>query len=267
MATLCMELRQVWNYRRFILGAVAREFKSRFNRSVLGVLWLLAAPFAMITIYVVVFSHVMQARVPGSGDIYAYSVFICAGMLPWQWFAELLSRNTGVFVDNAGLVKKNNFPRLVLPTINLFASGFNYFLASAIFFTFLIATGTWPGLVVLMIIPLLLLQSLFASALGFLLGVINVFFRDVGNAVGLVLQFWFWLTPIVYAADALPKNLKTYLSFNPMLPIIRGYQDIFLHRAMPDFSSYVPILVLTLLLTLLAYQAYQKASPQITDEL
>jgi len=261
------EIKQLWHYRRFIAGSVVREFRSRFKRSLLGALWLLLAPFAMILIYTLIFSHVMQARVPGASQPYSYSIFICAGLLPWQWFSELVTRNTGLFLDNASLIKKNNFPRMVLPVINFLSSGVNFALSWGIFCGFLLLSGAWPGWIMLLILPLLALQAIFASALGFFLGVVNVFFRDVGNAVALVFQFWFWLTPIVYSFKSLPAWLSPYLQMNPMTPLITAYHAVIVDAAPPDWASLDVVALPALGLLALSTWVYRKASAQIMDEI
>ncbi|WP_026686567.1 ABC transporter permease [Azovibrio restrictus] len=261
------ELGRVWHYRRFIAGTVLREFKGKFNRSILGALWLLLAPFAMISIYTLVFSHVMNARFSGAAGPYSYSIFICAGLLPWQWFSELLSRNVGLFVDNAGLIKKNNFPRMALPVINFCASGVNFLLAVLVFLVFLLAVGQWPGWPMLLAIPLLLLQSAFASVLGFFLGVLNVFFRDVANAMALILQFWFWFTPIIYHADVLSPRVAGYLALNPLMPVFQGYQGIFLEQAVPDWSALLPLVAFVAVMLPLTFWFYRRVGAEIVDEL
>lgn len=257
----------LWRYRRFILGSVVREFRSRYSRSLLGGLWLLLAPFAMILIYTIVFSKIMQARLPGTQHVYSYGIYLCAGLLPWQWFSELLSRNTGLFVDNAGLIKKNSFPRMTLPVISFLATGLNFMLAALVFLAFLTVSGMLPGMVVLWALPLMLLQAALASALGFCLGVLNVFFRDVGQAVGIVMQFWFWLTPIVYPLEVLPERIQGYLGWNPVTPLIQAYQGIFVSHDAPQWNTLWPLCALTLLAALLAARLYRAARNQLTDEL
>ncbi len=257
----------LWRYRRFIVGSVIREFRSRHSRSLLGGLWLLLAPFAMILIYTVVFSKIMQTRLPGTSHVYSYSIYLCAGLLPWQWFSELLSRNTTLFIDNAGLIKKNSFPRMTLPLICFLASGLNFMLTAIVFLAFLAVSGALPGGSMIWVLPLLLLQGAFAGSLGFCLGVLNVFFRDVGQAVGIILQFWFWLTPIIYPLEVLPERVQGYLAWNPVAPLIRAYQKIFVWHEAPQWTSLWPLLALTILTTLLAIRLYRSARNQLTDEL
>lgn len=256
----------LWQYRRFILGSVAREFKSRYARTVFGAAWLLLAPFAMILVYTIIFSHIMHARLPGNQEPFAYSIYLCAGLLPWQWFSELFSRNVGIFVDHGGLIKKSSFPRLALPVIAFLASACNFALVTGLFLLFLLFMGRWPGWEILALLPILLLQSTFALGLGVALGVLNVFFRDVGQAVGIVLQFWFWLTPIVYPAATLPGWARDYLSWNPLLPLFEAYQSVLLGQGMPHWEKLIGFSVLTLFTVLLAAWVYRAAESQLADE-
>lgn len=258
---------ELWRYRRFIIGSVVREFRSRYSRSLLGGLWLLLAPFAMILIYTIVFSKIMQTRLPGVSHAYSYSIYLCAGLLPWQWFSELLSRNTTLFIDNAGLIKKNSFPRMTLPLICFLASGLNFMLISIVFLAFLTLSGSLPGGSIIWVLPLLLLQGVLGSGLGFCLGVLNVFFRDVGQAVGIILQFWFWLTPIIYPLEVLPERLQGYLGWNPVTPLTQAYQQIFVWHEAPQWTTLWPVLALTILTTVLAIYLYRAARNQLTDEL
>jgi lipopolysaccharide transport system permease protein len=109
-------IKALWAYRGFILGSVRREFQSRYQNSVLGAAWAVLNPLAMIVVYTVIFSQVMRARLPGAEtSSFAYSIYLCAGVLTWGLFAEITSRAQTVFIDNAGLLKKLSFPRMSLP--------------------------------------------------------------------------------------------------------------------------------------------------------
>ena len=268
MTTFRSALAELWHYRRFILGSVIRELRSRHTRSVLGAAWLLLAPFAMILVYTLVFSRIMHARLPGSPERFAYSIYLCAGLLPWQWFTELLGRNIGIFVDHGSLIKKSTFPHMALPVIAFLSSAINFLLIFSVFLLFLVVSGNWPGWGILWSIPLLLLQSLFATGLGLALGVLNVFFRDVGQAMGIILQFWFWLTPIIYPVDSLPEWAKGPLRFwNPVTPLFEGYQRIFLERGAPSWPDLLPLVIVTISAVLIASFFYRAGRHQLTDEL
>lgn len=203
----------LWSYRGFILGSVKREFQARYRNSLFGALWTVLNPLSMILVYTVIFSTIMRARLPGVDDGLAYSVYLCAGLLTWGLFAEITTRSQSMFLENANLLKKISFPRICLPVIVLLNAGINFAIILGLFLGFLLITGRLPGMALLALVPLLILQVMFAAGLGMILGVLNVFFRDVGQFFGICLQFWFWLTPIVYPlcdpADGHPELYRT----------------------------------------------------------
>ncbi|MCV5179319.1 O8 family O-antigen export ABC transporter permease subunit, partial [Escherichia coli] len=115
---------------------------------------------------------------------------------------EMLDKGQSVFINNANLIKKLSFPKICLPIIVTLSAVLNFAIIFSLFLIFIIVTGNFPGWLFLSVIPVLLLQILFAGGLGMILGVMNVFFRDVGQLVGVALQFWFWFTPIVYVLNS-----------------------------------------------------------------
>jgi len=192
---------------------------------------------------------------------------LCAGVLTWAFFSETVSRAQNVFLENANLLKKISFPRLCLPVIVAANASLNFVIIFGLFTIFLIASGSFPGLVYLAMIPLLIIQLLFSVGLGITLGVLNVFFRDVGQLFGVVLQFWFWLTPVVYPINILPVFVRDALRFNPMTNLITSYQGILVNGQWPDWSSLWPVSVLALLLCYWGMSLFRKHAGEMVDEL
>jgi len=260
-------LRGVWHYRGYILGSVRREFQSKYGNAVLGAAWTVLNPLAMILVYTVIFAQVMRAKMPGAEGPYAYSIYLCAGILTWSLFAEITTRAQTMFIDQANLLKKISFPRVCLPLIVVLNALMNFAIIFGIFVLFLVFSGNFPGWIFFAIIPVLLLQIALASGIGLVLGVLNVFFRDVGQFYTIFLQFWFWFTPVVYSASILPAEVKPLLAWNPMAPLIGAYQTILLHGQAPDWAAMTPALVLAVLLCALGLQLFRKRSGEMVDEL
>ena len=261
-------LRSIWNYRGFIFGSVKREFQSKYRNSVLGAAWMVLNPLSMIIVYTVVFSRLMKARLPGMDSTFAYSIYLCAGVLTWGMFAEIVGRGQTVFMENANLLKKLSFPRICLPVITVLNAGLNFAIISTLFISFLIISGNFPGWVALAAIPIILLQVVFSIGLGMILGVLNVFFRDVGQFFTIVLQFWFWFTPIIYPITILPSDLGKYLMlWNPMAPIINSYQTIFVIGQIPQWKTLLIPLFLSIVLCIMGIRLFRKHSGEMVDEL
>ncbi len=126
----------LWGYRGFVLGMVVRDFRGRYFGSVLGASWAIINPLAQILIFTVVFSQVMRARLTGVSDDLAYGLFLCAGLLPWGYLVEVLTRSQLVFLEHGNLLKKMSFPRVTLPVYVFLSATLN----------FAIDMGAIPGL-------------------------------------------------------------------------------------------------------------------------
>lgn len=257
----------LWRYRSFIFGSIKREFQTKYRNSLLGAVWNILNPLAMIVIYTVIFSQVMRAKLPGVDHTFAYSIYLCAGILSWGLFAEIVSRSQVMFVDNGNLLKKINFPRICIPAIIIGSALLNFLIVSVIFCVFLLVSGYFPGVVILSIIPVIAVLVVFAIGLGMTIGVLNVFFSDVGQFFGIFLQFWFWLTPIVYSATILPANLQEYVSYNPLAGIVMACQTVLVKGEWPDWYGILPATIVGLLLCILGMRLFQKRAAEMVDEL
>ncbi len=260
-------LKPLWLYRGFILGSVKREFQSKYRNSLLGAAWTVINPLAMILVYTVIFSQVMRAKLPGVDSTFAYSIYLCAGVLTWGLFAEITGRAQNMFLEHANLLKKLSFPRLTLPVIVVANASLNFAIVFGLFTVFLIISGNFPGLAYLALLPVLAIQIALAIGLGISLGVLNVFFRDVGQLFGIVLQFWFWMTPIVYPATILPEKFQSLMSLNPMAQLAGAYQTILIGGHWPNWQALWLVALLSLLLCGLGFHLFRKHAGEMVDEL
>ena len=260
-------LDSLWRARHFVLGSVRREFQSRYTNSLLGPAWPFLQPAVMILIYTVVFSQLMQAKIPGVQGEASYSVFLCAGLVAWNLFAELLTRLTTLFVDNANLLKKVSFPWQCLPLITVASGVINHLIMTSLLLAVLLSLGggSWPLWVHLL--PVLALLVFLACGLGLVLAFVNVFFRDVAQILALGLQLLFWLTPVVYPLSILPDYAQRVVALNPLLPIVQAYQSVLALGSVPDYSALMYPLLLGVLLWALALRMSTKLLADVVDEL
>jgi len=260
-------LRDVWSFRGMIWSSVKREFQSRWTGTQFGPFWLVAQPLATIVIFTVIFANIMRPGMPAHDSKFAYSIYLCSGVLTYGLFSEMLGRSVNIFVENANLLKKITFPKLCLPMIILVSSILNFAIIMSLFLLFLIIISAFPGWVILSVLPVLGIQLMLAMGLGMLLATINVFYRDVQQMVQVILQFWFWLTPIVYVAPTLPPTAQRILDLNPLWPLIQAYQGIFLEHQIPDWAGLIYPLLLALFFLVLGVFAFYKLQGEIVDEL
>lgn len=260
-------LRECWDFRGFILASVKRDFVTRYLGTQLGFFWAILQPLTMIVIYTVVLAEIMKPALPGHATRFAYGVYLCAGIIVWQLFSEVLNRSVGIFVHNADLLKKVNLPKLAFPIVVALSGLSNFAIIFSLFLAFLLAIGSFPFPAVLAIVPVVLLVVAFALGLGVLLGTINVFYRDVEQGTAMVLQFWFWLTPIVYPGRALPDLAAHVFAWNPLWPIVGFSQAIFLENRVPEWSALAYPAAATAVLLLLGLIAFRRLAGEIVDEL
>jgi lipopolysaccharide transport system permease protein len=257
----------ILEYRDFIFASIRREFEIKYLNSALGALWTIINPLALILIYTLVFSRIMQARLPNIDGTYAYSIYLCTGILLWSLFSEIALKAQTVFLEQANLLKKVNFPRLCLPIVVVGNGLLNFMIIATLFAVFLALVGSLPGIVVLAFVPIVALTVWFAVALGIALGILNVFFRDVGHFFSVVLQFWFWLTPIVYPLAILPPVAQELMALNPLAGLIAAAQGVVLREVWPDWSSLAPAAVVAVLMSVLAVRLYLSRGAEMQDEL
>lgn len=261
-------IKALWSYRDFIRGMVKREFQGRYQRSLMGSLWAVIDPLSMIIIYSLIFSNLMGAKLGGTNDHWAFTIHICAGIIAWEYFAEVITRTQNMFISNANLLKKMSFPRVTLPVIALSSATINFAIIFTLYLLFLMLIGRFPGIDILAWIPLLIIQQGIAVGLGLFIGTLNVFFRDIGQTTQVILRFWFWFTPIVYPASILPEPLKEIMfAINPMAVFVNSYQNIMLYQTLPDFSDFIPYLILMMVLLGIGFATFMRLSGEMVDEL
>lgn len=260
-------LKSIYQYRGFIKSTIKRDFQSRYQLSMLGASWLVLQPLAMILVYTLVFANVMKAKLPGIESSFAYSIYLCAGVLTWGLFTEIQGRSTTIFLDNANLLKKISFPRICLPIIVTSTAIINFCIVFALFTIFLLISGNSPGTVYFHTIPVLIILLGFVVGFGIVLGVLNVFFRDVGQLMSVVIQFWFWLTPIVYPIAILPLWAHKIMAINPMAAIIGAMQTILVTHEAPNYSTLIYPLILAIIFLMLGFYLFKKHSGEIVDEI
>jgi len=260
-------LAAVWHYRHFILSSIRNDLRSRFARSKLGALWMILQPLAQVAIYSLVLSRIMAAKLPGIDSRYAYVIYLMAGMIAWALFSEVLMRSLTMFVDSGNLMKKIVFPRVCLPLITTGSALVNnilLLLVSAVVFALI---GHPPSAAMLWLPVLVLVNLVFALGVGLILGVLNVFVRDIAQVMNVLLQLLFWMTPIVYMPTIIPERLQAVLAYNPMAHIVRDFQNVILYGQAPGLRGLAVIAGAAAVLLVLALMLFRRAAPDMVDVL
>lgn len=260
-------IKSVWDYRHFIVGSIKNEYQTRFARSKVGALWMILHPLAQVAIYALILSSVLAAKLPGIDNKYAYAIYLMAGMLSWSLFAEVFNRCLTVFIDNGNLLKKMAFPRIALPLIVTGSAILNNLLMLVAVVVIFGLLGHLPSLSFAWLPMLMLLTLALAIGMGLTLGIMNVFMRDIGQVAPVLIQFWFWLTPIVYMTTLIPEAYRDLLMLNPMTGVVMGYQQVLVFNQTPQLDVLLyPIVIAFVFLGLAAYM-YKQANEEMADVL
>jgi lipopolysaccharide transport system permease protein len=242
-------LNEVWGSRELLFNLTSREVRGKYKRTVFGQLWSLVNPLALMLIYTFVFGFIFNSR-PEAGNPSGLDVFplwLLCGLLPWTFFSSVVSTSAGSLVANSGLIQKVSFSRVVLPLSTVGASAYNWGFEMIVL---LIAISIAGGFV-LPWIPLVLvamaLLAVFAAGVGLLFSIFNVYFRDTEYLLGILLQFWIYLTPIIYPLTLVsgqsdkhggllgtPVTILGLYDLNPMVHFVALFRELIYDNRFPD---------------------------------
>jgi ABC-2 type transport system permease protein len=273
-------LREIWQARELLQNLTNREVRGKYRRTALGQLWSLANPIAAILIYTFIFSFIFRlpAQVGDPSGLDNYALWLVCGLLPWLFFNRVLSLGVDSLVLNAGLIQKVYFPRIVLPLS----------LANATFFTWLLEMGVLVvalsllGSFVLPWLPLLAvfmaMFGLFSVGVAMVFSIINVYFRDLSYLLTIVLQFWFYLTPILYPVELVatqsdrlgglggtPITLLNLYQLNPVEGFIQIFRNLLYDNRAPELATVGIALAWTLVAFMAGVWMYAKKEKQLAE--
>jgi lipopolysaccharide transport system permease protein len=260
--------RAAWRYRHFVASSIRNEYRARFARSKLGGLWMIVHPLVNAAIFAIVLAELVRARLPSMGsDTTAYALYVSAGMLAWSLFAEIVTRCLTVFIDNGPTLRKLYFPRICLPLIVTGTAVLNNVLMFAAVLLVFAVLGRAPAAGALWIPALMLVPLALGLGVGLLLGMLNVFVRDIGQVVPVVLQLAFWFSPVLYLPQMLPEFVRPALHLNPMMPVVQSYQHVMLGQGAPEWSALAYVAIAAAALLAVALLLFRRASAELVDAL
>jgi lipopolysaccharide transport system permease protein len=248
-------------YRDLLSALVVTELKVKYRGSALGFLWSLLNPLALIIIYSIAFRYIIRIQIE------RFSVFLIAGLLPWQFFAGTAMASTISLMANAGLLKKVYFPREIIPVATVLFNFIQLVLALVVFLPFsAFMRGQVPWTLVLY--PLVLgLQVVFGTGVALALSSLTVVFRDLRHLTEVGLAMMFWLTPIVYSPSMVPDSLRVLLVANPMTAFVTAYQDIAYWGRVPASGTFLAMAGWAVATLAAGWIIFRWRAPTLAEEL
>ncbi|HRA51680.1 ABC transporter permease [Actinotalea sp.] len=245
--------------RELLTNLTAREIKGKYKRTALGQLWSLVNPLAQMVIFTAVFQFVVRVE-PDVGDpsgLDIFAVWLLCGLLPWAFFTNVVNGGMGSLVANENLIKKVHFPRAALPVATAAAAVVTWATEMAVLLVVLLLVGGRPLLYVPLVLVAMAVLALFALGFALALSVLNVYFRDTQHFMGIILQAWFYLTPIVYPAHLVAEEsaklgpvlggLTVYdlYRLNPMERFVEVFRSLLYDNTLPPLDAVLACLAWT----------------------
>jgi len=216
-------MRRLKNYRDLVIVLTQKELKVRYKHNILGYLWSIANPLAFAFVFFVAFKVVMKIKMEN------YTLFLIAGLFPWQWFSNSVNSSPGIFTGNASIIKKINFPRNIIPLSIVLQDMIHFILAIPVIVIFLFIYGKTPSLLWIYGIPVLLfIQLLLTYGTSLIVSSTNLFFKDIEKLTIIMTTFIFYFTPIIYPETMIPDRYKPLINLNPVAPLMISWRSLFL---------------------------------------
>src|SRR5215831_4325601 len=228
---LHIDLGVIWEYRELLYFLVWREVKVRYKQTMLGSAWAILQPLITMVIFTAIFGNF--AKIPSDG--LPYPLFAYVALLPWEYFSQAISRSGVSVVNDANLVQKIYFPRLIIPLAAVVTPFVDFLLSFVILLGMMLwfrVSPTWG----MMVLPLFLLMALLtALSAGLWLSALNVKYRDIRYTIPFLTQFWMYASPIAYPVSLIPEKWRLLYSLNPLTGVVEGFRWALLGKESPDF--------------------------------
>ena len=218
VSTLLDNRKLIWNLSK-------NDFKTKYAGSALGIVWAFIQPLVTIMVYWMVFQFGLRSSSPVADT--PFIVWLTAGMIPWMFFNEALMNATVCFIEYSYLVKKVVFKISILPLVKIISSFFVHVVFLSFVTILCVVYGTIDGMEVLQILYYMICLVTLIVGLSFITSAFNVFLKDFGQVISIILQIGMWATPILWPSSIVPHRFQFVLKINPMYYIVEGYRDAF----------------------------------------
>lgn len=255
------KIKGIWEFKYLIYNLVLRDLKVKYKGSTLGFLWSLLNPLLMLAVYTVAFKYVMKFKVEN------FPVFLFSALMPWTFLNSALSMGSVSITENSSLVKKVYFPREVLPLSVVLVNLFHFILTFAVLIPALVFFHIYPGFSFFFLLVLIFFQTLFVLGLTLVFSALNVYYRDIKHFLEVLLQLWFWITPIIWSIDLIPDKYRTLAYLNPFTPFVIAYRDIIMENRLPSLPILTAVIALGVLVFLMGTAVFQRKQRRFAEEI
>ena len=252
----------LWQFKDMIIELTHRELRGKYKGSFMGFLWTYINPLMQILVYAFVFSQIFK-----SGIEY-FHLYLIVGMFPFNFFSGGVVQGLGSVRYQGDLIKKVYFPRQILPIVSLNVNFVNLLISFGIIYSILLVSGWGINLKIqLWLIPIMACEYFFALGLAMLLSAIEVYFRDIEHIVTVLMMVWMYFTPMFYSIEVIPPKFLPFFYCNPMLYIIRTYQQILYYKMAPPFEYLLYSFLFALAMIIVGSLIFKLLEKRFAEEL
>ena len=256
------DIKSIWNFRDMVFELTHRELRGKYKGSVLGFLWTYVNPLLQILVYAFVFSQIFRS------GIEKFHLYLIVSMFPFNFFTGGVIQGLGSIRYQGDLVKKVYFPRQILPIVSLTVNFVNLLISFGIIYSILLISGWGINLrIQLWLIPVLVIEYVFALGLALLLSAVEVYFRDIEHIVSVLMMVWMYFTPMFYSIEIIPETFLKIFYWNPMLYIISMYQQILYYKTSPDMMYMVKAAFFAVAILVIGSVVFKALEKRFAEEL
>ncbi len=255
-------LKEIYAYREMIVSLVKRDLKGRYKGSFLGFLWTFLNPLLQLAVYTMVFSTIMRAGIED------YYLFLFVALIPWIFFSTSLTGGASCILAQQDMVKKIYFPREVLPVSYVTSQFVNMLLSFVVIFLVLAIAGYPLRPNAVFCLPLIMVVE-YVLALGFtmVMSAVTVYIRDLEYILGILTMAWQFLTPILYAIEQAPEEVRWIFWVNPMTYVITAYRDILYYGKMPRLETLASAAATGIVMLAVGWLIFHRLQRRFVEEL
>ena len=258
---IMMIFSELYKYREFLKTSIKKEFRGKYKKSFLGVLWSFLNPLFQLLIYALVFPFILRNNVDN------YTIFLIVALMPWTFFNSTIIQSAACVVANGGIIKKVYFPREILPISTTTSNLINFLITGIIVFVALLISGIGVSTTIVALPLIILTQYVLQLGLAFIFSAITVYIRDVEYLINIFMMLMFYLCPIVYSSDMIPKKFLPLFKLNPMFHIIGYYREILYYQKMPNIGNVLILLGMCIIILIVGYLIFKRLEKRFAEEM
>ena len=261
-----VNLKEVWHYRDLLLMLVKKDYVTFYKQTVLGPIWFFIQPILTTMMYVLLFGQIAKLSTDGTPQM----AFYLSGITIWNYFSEALTKTATVFKDNAAMMGKVYFPRLIMPLsiivsgLMKFAIQFGLFIVVVLYYTF-VEKSIHPNIWVMATPFLLLLMAAFSLGLGMIFSSLTTKYKDLVFLLTFGIQLFMYATPVVYSMASIPEKYQWMINANPLTGIFECFRYGFLGSGSFEPSSLLFSTGITIVILVIGVVIFNKVEKSFMD--